>query len=50
MFNCSRVGYGATTFPALTEALTIEKNETLAQYEAARLEQLFDALAKKIEV
>ena len=28
------IGYGATTFPALTESLTIEKNVTLAQEEA----------------
>ncbi|KAI0321954.1 Zn-dependent exopeptidase [Amylostereum chailletii] len=42
------LGYGATTLPALTEAITIEKNATLAEYEAKRLqgaiEKLTDAL------
>jgi len=37
------LGYGATTLPALTESITIEKNATLAEYEAKRLE---DAIAK----
>lgn len=41
------LGYGATTLPALTEALTIEKNTTL---EAKRLKTLLDKLAKEIEV
>ncbi|KAH9045256.1 Zn-dependent exopeptidase [Lactarius pseudohatsudake] len=31
------LGYGATTLPGLTEAITIEKNITLANDEAARL-------------
>ncbi|KAH9179540.1 Zn-dependent exopeptidase [Lactarius sanguifluus] len=31
------LGYGATTLPGLTEAITIEKNLTLANDEAARL-------------
>ncbi|KAH9077021.1 Zn-dependent exopeptidase [Lactarius deliciosus] len=31
------LGYGATTLPGLTEAITIEKNVTLANDEAARL-------------
>ncbi|KAG6904041.1 hypothetical protein DXG01_013002, partial [Tephrocybe rancida] len=31
------LGYGATTFPALTEALAFDKNVTLAAYEAERL-------------
>ncbi|TFY80907.1 hypothetical protein EWM64_g3104 [Hericium alpestre] len=43
------LGYGATTLPALTEAITIEKNTTLAQYEADRLtgviEKMVAALA-----
>ena len=30
-------GYGATTFPGLTEAIKYEKNQTLVEYEAARL-------------
>lgn len=44
----SRSGYGATTFPGLTEALIYEKNMTLVQYEAERLEKLFGALGKEI--
>ncbi|CAL1701233.1 unnamed protein product [Somion occarium] len=43
------LGYGATTLPALTEALTIEHNTTLAKYEADRLQGLIDDLAKKIK-
>lgn len=43
-------GYGATTFPALTEALTFEKNGTLAKYEATRLQKLIDALTEEIQV
>jgi len=39
------LGYGATTFPALTEALE-EKNLTLATVEAGRLAKLVDDLAK----
>jgi N-acetylated-alpha-linked acidic dipeptidase len=39
------LGYGATTFPALTEAITIEKNVTLAKDEAGRLIDLIDRLA-----
>ncbi|KAI5119745.1 hypothetical protein M0805_004077 [Coniferiporia weirii] len=44
------LGYGATTFPGLTEALTFDKNVTLAQVEAKRLGKLIDALAKDIRV
>ncbi|KAI0832592.1 Zn-dependent exopeptidase [Trametes gibbosa] len=44
------LGYGATTFPALTEAFTIEKNATMAQYEAKRLQQLIEKLAHEIKV
>ncbi|KAI0650574.1 Zn-dependent exopeptidase [Trametes meyenii] len=44
------LGYGATTFPALTEAFTIENNATLAKYEAKRLEDLIEKLAHKIRV
>lgn len=40
-------GYGATTLPALTESLTIDKNVTLAQHEADRLVELFNTLAKQ---
>ena len=39
------IGYGATTFPALTEAITYEKNVTLVHQEAKRLVDLIDALA-----
>jgi len=44
------LGYGATTFPALTESMTIEKNASLASYEAGRLVYLIDELAKELRV
>jgi len=44
------LGYRATALPALTEALTLDKNVTLAEYEADRLTCLIDKLAKKIRV
>jgi len=53
LLECSTplpLGYGATTLPALTEAITFEKNVTLAQHEAGRLQLLIDKLTKKIEV
>lgn len=37
-------GYGATTFPGLTEAITIEKNITLAGSEAARLTEAVEKI------
>lgn len=37
-------GYGATTFPALTESITIEKNTTLANIEAARLTEAVEKM------
>jgi N-acetylated-alpha-linked acidic dipeptidase len=43
------IGYGATTFPGLTEAITYEKNITLIHHEANRLEILLKALAATIE-
>ncbi|KAI0796916.1 Zn-dependent exopeptidase [Abortiporus biennis] len=43
------LGYGATTFPALTESLTIDHNTTLTKYEAGRLEELISKLAKEIK-
>ncbi len=46
----SITGYGATTLPGLTEALTFEKNATLAEYEVNRLVTLLDQLAEKIRV
>ncbi|KAI0335653.1 Zn-dependent exopeptidase [Cubamyces sp. BRFM 1775] len=42
------LGYGATTLPAVTEALTIERNVTLAEREAARLALLLDTLAQRM--
>ncbi|KZT12731.1 Zn-dependent exopeptidase [Laetiporus sulphureus 93-53] len=44
------LGYGATTLPALTEAITFEANATLAQYEVERLKGLIDHLTHKIRV
>lgn len=38
-------GYGATTLPALTEAITIENNATLANYEVIRLTERVDMIA-----
>ncbi|KAH7344942.1 Zn-dependent exopeptidase [Rhizoctonia solani] len=43
------LGYGATTLPALTEAITIDKNATLAAYEAERLTHLLEKLAKNLD-
>jgi len=43
------LGYGATTFPALTEAITYEKNLTLIKLEADRLETLLVELATNIK-
>ena len=50
--NCVRlrVGYGATTLPGLTEAITIEKNSTLAQGEVTRLQVLIDNIVKTIKL
>jgi N-acetylated-alpha-linked acidic dipeptidase len=44
------LGYGATTMPALTESLTLDKNSTLAKYEAKRLEKLITNLVEVIRV
>ncbi|ELU41729.1 vacuolar protein sorting-associated protein 70 [Rhizoctonia solani AG-1 IA] len=44
----SMQGYGATTLPALTEAITIEKNATLVAREAERLTHLLEKLAKSL--
>ncbi|KAH9943274.1 Zn-dependent exopeptidase [Epithele typhae] len=43
------LGYGATTLPSVTEALTFEGNATLAELEAARVSALLDELAKTIK-
>lgn len=42
-------GYGATTFPGLTEAILYEKNVTLVNEEAKRLEVLIGELATVID-
>ncbi|KXN87971.1 Glutamate carboxypeptidase 2 [Leucoagaricus sp. SymC.cos] len=42
------LGYGATTFPGLTEAITIEKDVKFADHEAARLAELINKLAETI--
>ncbi|KAG7095262.1 hypothetical protein E1B28_006035 [Marasmius oreades] len=44
------LGYGATTFPALTESITFEKNATHAALEAQRLKAVMDGLIKTITV
>ena len=43
-------GYGATTLPSVTEALTIEGNATLAEEEASRVVALLDKLTETIKV
>ncbi|BEJ14845.1 hypothetical protein CspHIS471_0406120 [Cutaneotrichosporon sp. HIS471] len=42
------LGYGATTFPALTEAITIEKDEELARKEAQELTDMISAMAERL--
>ncbi|KAL1406998.1 Vacuolar protein sorting-associated protein 70 [Vanrija albida] len=42
------LGYGSTTFPALTEAITIEKDEALAQKDANELVELIGGIARGI--
>ncbi|ESK92204.1 glutamate carboxypeptidase [Moniliophthora roreri MCA 2997] len=44
------LGYGATTLPALTEAITFDKNATLAQHEVERLRAVVDGLAEIVKV
>ncbi|KAG6332167.1 hypothetical protein ID866_6926 [Astraeus odoratus] len=43
------LGYGATTLPALTEAVLYERNMTLAEFEAHRLNKLIRQLAKNLK-
>ncbi|KAH8096736.1 Zn-dependent exopeptidase [Cristinia sonorae] len=43
------LGYGATTLPGLTEALTIDRNVTLAHEEAKRLTTLLHKLTKSLK-
>lgn len=42
------LGYGATTFPALTEAFTIEKDAKLAQKEADELADMIGQMAMRL--
>ncbi|KZO93188.1 Zn-dependent exopeptidase [Calocera viscosa TUFC12733] len=44
------LGYGATTFPGLTEAFTIDKSSSLAQSEAERLTELISGAAEGLKV
>ena len=43
-------GYGATTLPSITEALTLNGNATLAELEASRVGALLDKLTETIKV
>ncbi|OCF36828.1 membrane protein [Kwoniella heveanensis BCC8398] len=43
------LGYGATTFPALTEAITIAHSAELAQKEANDLADLIEGIAKRLK-
>lgn len=45
IFNLS---YGATTFPGLTEAMTIDKDATAAQREADELTHLIEQMAARL--
>jgi N-acetylated-alpha-linked acidic dipeptidase len=42
------VGYGATTLPGMTEALQLDKNVTLAEYESERLTDLINKLSHSL--
>ncbi|KAF5333503.1 hypothetical protein D9611_002581 [Ephemerocybe angulata] len=42
------LGYGATTFPGLTEAITFDRNATLVEHECERLEGLLNRLTEVI--
>ncbi|KAJ3919944.1 hypothetical protein F5877DRAFT_39116, partial [Lentinula edodes] len=44
------LGYGATTFPALTEAITIDKNLTAAIFESGRLVKLLEQMIESLRV
>ncbi|KAI0832613.1 Zn-dependent exopeptidase [Trametes gibbosa] len=44
------LGYGATTLPSVTEALTFERNATQAELEAGRVAALLDKLTETIRV
>ncbi|WRT66400.1 uncharacterized protein IL334_003356 [Kwoniella shivajii] len=42
------LGYGATTFPAITEALTIDHSSDLAQKEVDQLAEMLNTVAQKL--
>lgn len=42
-------GYGATTLPALTESLTLDKNTTEAAIEVQKLVDIFGAVAEGLK-
>lgn len=44
------IGYGATTLPALTEAITIDKNLTAAVEESERLVKLLAGMVEALRV
>ena len=48
-FSPSIEGYGATTLPALTEAITEEKGDAQVEYAVNRLVELIDKLAENIK-
>ncbi|GJJ12820.1 hypothetical protein Clacol_007065 [Clathrus columnatus] len=43
-----QLGYGATTFPSLTESITLDKNAPLAKVEVERLSKMIKKLAERI--
>ncbi|EPQ59121.1 Zn-dependent exopeptidase [Gloeophyllum trabeum ATCC 11539] len=43
------LGYGATTLPALTEAITIDKDVALAEHEVSRLVNVVEGLATSLQ-
>jgi N-acetylated-alpha-linked acidic dipeptidase len=42
-------GYGATTLPAITEAIVYEQDAELAEHEAKKLAKLVKKMAKGLE-
>jgi N-acetylated-alpha-linked acidic dipeptidase len=47
--NSLALGYGATTLPAITEAITYEKDGQLAKDEANKLASLLQKMAKDLK-
>ncbi|GAA6057337.1 hypothetical protein JCM3770_001099 [Rhodotorula araucariae] len=43
------LGYGATTLPGVTEALTLDQDPVRAAYEVKRLERVFESILKRLE-